>query len=81
MWRLGGFGLILDVEYGCCKKISAVYGFVWLRGCGRLEFKLTVCRLSLTSQNLLLDNRYYLSGLRIAVTERSSQIVDSDKLP
>ena len=27
MWRLGGFGLILDAEYGCCKKISAVYGF------------------------------------------------------
>ena len=27
MWRLGGIGLILDAEYGCCKKISAVYGF------------------------------------------------------
>ena len=27
MWRLGGFGPILDAEYGCCKKISAVYGF------------------------------------------------------
>ena len=25
--RLGGFGLILDAEYGCCQKINAVYGF------------------------------------------------------
>ena len=24
--RIRGFGLILDAEYGCCKKISAVYG-------------------------------------------------------
>ena len=27
VWRLGGFGLILDAEYGCCRKIIAVYGF------------------------------------------------------
>ena len=27
VWRLGGFGPILDAEYGCCKKINAVYGF------------------------------------------------------
>ena len=27
MWRLGGFGLILDAEYGRCKKISDVYSF------------------------------------------------------
>ena len=25
--RLGSFGIILDAEYGCCKKTSAVYGF------------------------------------------------------
>ena len=57
MWRLGGFGRILDAEYGCCKKISAVYGFMLLRGCGKLEFKRTVYGFSLTSYNLLLDNR------------------------
>ena len=34
-----GFGLILDAEYGCRKQIIAVYGFVLLRGCGKLEFK------------------------------------------
>ena len=27
VWRLGGFGLILDAEYGCCRKIIAVYDF------------------------------------------------------
>ena len=27
VWWLGGFGPILDAEYGCCKQISAVYGF------------------------------------------------------
>ena len=27
VWQLGGFGLILDAEYSCCKEISAVYGF------------------------------------------------------
>ena len=26
-WRSGGFGFILNAEYGCYKKISAVYGF------------------------------------------------------
>ena len=26
-WRSGGFGLILDAEYDCCRKISAVCGF------------------------------------------------------
>ena len=37
MWWLGGFGLILDAEYGCCKKITAIYGFciaMWLRKIG-----------------------------------------------
>ena len=27
VWRLGGFGLILDAEFGFRKIISAVYGF------------------------------------------------------
>ena len=27
VWRLGGFGHILDTEYGFCKEFSAVYGF------------------------------------------------------
>ena len=27
VWRLGRFGLILDAEYSCSKKISAVNGF------------------------------------------------------
>ena len=37
VWRLGGFGFILDAEYGCCKKITAVYGLrvaTWLRKIG-----------------------------------------------
>ena len=53
--------------------------FVLLRGCGKSEFKRTVYGFSHTYP--LLDNRYSLSGLRIAVTSRSSQIVDSQKLP
>ena len=31
--------------------------------------------------NLLPGNRFYPSGIRIVVTVRSLQIVDSDKLP
>ena len=27
VWRLGGFGYILDAEYGFSKKISAACGF------------------------------------------------------
>ena len=42
VWRLGGFGLILDAEFGFRKIISAVYGFVLSCGCGKLEFKRTV---------------------------------------
>ena len=42
MCWLGGFDLILDAECGCSKKISAVYGFVLLCGCGKLELKQTV---------------------------------------
>ena len=28
VWRLGGFGHILDAEYGFCKKLSAVCSFL-----------------------------------------------------
>ena len=66
----------------CCKKVSAVYGFciaMRLPKIGNLNEWFTVFLLTL--YNLLLDNHYYLSGLRIVVTVRSSQIADSDKLP
>ena len=81
VWRLGRFCLILDAEYGCCKEISAIYGFFIATRLQKLEFKRAVDGFSLTAKNLLLGNRYFLSGLRIVVTVRSSQIVDSDKLP
>ena len=62
------------------RKLVRATVFALLRGCGKLELKPTVYCFSLPSKNLLLDNRYYLSGLRIVVKVRSSQIVDSDKL-
>ena len=49
VWRLGGFGLIMDVEYGRCKKISTYTVFVLLRGYRKLEFKQTVYGFSLNS--------------------------------
>ena len=71
MWRLGGFGLLLNVEYGFCKKISAVYGFYVATRLGKIGIKRAVYRFLLTSKNLLLDNCHCLSGLRIAVTKQS----------
>ena len=61
------------------RKSVRYTGNVLLRGCGILEFKGTVYGYSLASYNLLLDNHYYLSGLGIAVTGRSSEIVESNK--
>ena len=77
-------GLLLDfitLLRICRGYNSAVYGYVLLRGCGKFEFERTVYGFSFTSKNLLLDNRYHLSGLRIVVTGQSSKIVDSQKLP
>ena len=62
------------------RKLVRYTVLVLLRCCRKLEFKRVVYCFSLTSWNLLLGNRYYLSGLRIVVTVRSSQIVDSDTL-
>ena len=58
---------------------SVLYSvLVLLRGCAKLKFKQAVYGFSLTSLNLLQDNCYYLSSLRIVVTVRSLQIVDSE---
>ena len=78
VWRFGGFGLILDEEFGCSKKISAVYGLCFATRLQKLEFKRKVYWFSLTSLNLLLDNCCYLSGLHIELKSRS-QIADSYK--
>ena len=46
VWRLGGFGRIVDAEYGFSKKIGADAVFLLQHGCGKLEFKRTVCNFS-----------------------------------
>ena len=55
--------------------------FLLLRGCGKVKFKTSDLRLSLSSKNILLDNHCILSDLRIAVKVRSLQFVDSNRFP
>ena len=66
------------MEYGSGKKINA-YGFLLQCACIKLELKTSELWFSRASHNIengLLDKRYDLSDLRMAVNIRSSQFVD-----
>ena len=49
MWRLGGFGLILDAEFGFRKIISAVYGFCIVMRLRKIGIQTNGLRFLLTS--------------------------------
>ena len=70
MWRLGGFNLILDAEYGFWKEIRAVYGFsIAVRLKKILNVKRLVINFRLLCRTFLvtLGNCLDLSDLPIAV--------------